>query len=230
MLFFTKRCFDSDTPVCRFDPFYTVRFPQIQKVTMESQVHQPGRIMFKAPQRAVFAACLFALLAAGLHAATLEKLSVEEMAQKSTLIVRGRVTGCAGETRGPVIYTRCSVAVSESWKGHPGTQISFVVPGGTAQGLTQTFTGTPKFDSGTEYVLFLWAGRSGTNQVIGLSQGIFDLKTDGKGAKTARREASAEVMLDSAGSPVKDQAVELKVTELHDRVRGAVKNTAGARQ
>ena len=193
-------------------------------------MHQPDRTMFMPPPRAVFATLLFALFAGGLDAATLEKLTVEEMAQKSTLIVRGRVTGCAGETRGPVIYTRCSVAVSESWKGHPGTQISFVVPGGSAQGLTQTFTGTPKFDSGTEYVLFLWAGRSGTNQVIGLSQGVFDLKTDGKGAKTARREATAEVMLDSAGTPVKDQAIELRMTELHDRVRGAVKNTPGARQ
>jgi hypothetical protein len=216
--------------VCQFDPIYTVSFSQIQKLTMESQVHQPDRIMFMAPQRAVFAACLFGLFAAGSDAATLEKLTVEEMAQKSTLIVRGQVTGCAGETRGPVIYTRCSVAVSESWKGHPGSQISFVVPGGSAQGLTQTFTGTPKFDSGTEYVLFLWTGRSGTNQVIGLSQGVFDLKTDGKGAKTARREASAEVMLDSSGRPVQDRALELKMSELHDRVRGAVKDTSGARQ
>src|SRR5205085_12703838 len=84
-----------------------------------------------------------AALSVGLPAfsATLEKLTVEEMAQQSTMIVRGRVTGCSGETRGSIIYTRCGVAVSETWKGTARTQVDFLVPGGRVQKLTQTFTG-----------------------------------------------------------------------------------------
>ena len=63
-----------------------------------------------------FAVCsiAFVLCAFG---ATLEKLSLDQMAQQSTMIVRGQVTGCNGEARGSLIYTRCGVAVSETWKG-----------------------------------------------------------------------------------------------------------------
>jgi hypothetical protein len=172
--------------------------------------------------RAAGAPALAALLAAFAGAATLEKLSVEEMAQKATLIVRGKVTGCAGENRGSMIYTRCQMTVSERWKGEAGTQVDFVVPGGTARGLTQIFTGTPKFATGEEHVLFLWAGRSKINQVIGLSQGKFDIKVDGKGSPVVQRAATSEVMLDKSGLPVTDTRMEFGVSELRNRVRQAL--------
>ena len=53
--------------------------------------------------------------------------------------------------------------------------VHFIVPGGRVQNLTQTFTGTPKFNADEQYVLFLWVGRSGVPQIIGLSQGVFDV-------------------------------------------------------
>jgi hypothetical protein len=152
-------------------------------------------------------------------AATLEKLSIDEMSQKSTVIVRGRVNSCAGEQRASVIYTRCRVSVTERWKGKAGAQLEFLVPGGTARGLTQVFTGTPNFAPGTEYVLFLWGDKSGSLQVIGLSQGAFDVKADGASVK---RPASTERMLDASGQPVKDQAVEMSVAALKQRVLGAL--------
>ena len=157
-----------------------------------------------------------------LPAATLEKLSIEDMAVKATVIVRGQVTGCTGETRGPLIFTRCRVQVSERWKGAAGANVDFLVPGGTAGGHTQKFTGTPSFQSGEQYVLFLWKGRSGMTQIIGLSQGVFDIQTDGKGGITVKREASTEVMLDAAGRPVKDEAITLTVGALKQRVERAI--------
>lgn len=162
------------------------------------------------------------LLAIAAGAATLEKLSIEEMSQKATLIVRGRVTGCAGEARGTVIYTACTLAVTDRWKGGSGGSVQFLIPGGRANGLAQTFTGTPKFTSGDEYILFLWAGRSGVNQLIGLSQGVFDLKSQGSGDAKAQRAASSERMLDKAGNPVTDEAVEMRVSDLRNRVRNAL--------
>jgi hypothetical protein len=169
--------------------------------------------MISFVSRALLVCCL-AALAAG---ATLEKLSVEEMSQKSTLIVRGRVAGCAGEIQGSVIYTACTVTVSERWKGQSGPQVRFVIPGGRASGLVQTFTGTPKLNSGGEYVLFLWAGRSGVNQVIGMSQGVFNLETG-----VATRKASTERMVDKSGYEVEDQPLRLGVSELRQRVRQAL--------
>ena len=156
------------------------------------------------------------LCASVLSAATLEKLSIDEMTQKSTIVVRGRINTCAGEQKGSVIYTRCRVTVTERWKGTAGAQVEFFVPGGTARGLTQVFTGTPTLAPGSEYVLFLWAGRSGALQVIGLSQGVFDVKA---GGTTVKREASTERMLDASGQPVHDEGVEMSVAALKQRVQ-----------
>lgn len=172
----------------------------------------------------VAAVLAFAL---GAGAATLEQLSVEEMSQKATAIVRGRISRCSGEAKGSVIYTRCTVSVSERWKGQTPSEVEFVVPGGAANGLVQTFTGAPKFSTGNEYVLFLWAGRSGVPQVIGLSQGKFELKLNTAGEATVYRAATSERMLDKSGKPVQDEAVEMTASQLRERVRSAL---AGGRQ
>jgi len=144
------------------------------------------------------------------------------MAQQSSMIVRGQVTACSGEARGSLIYTRCGVAVSEIWKGTPAKKVDFVVPGGTFNGLTQTFTGTPKFAPKDEFVLFLWVGRSGVPQIIGLSQGVFGVSFTPGGEATVRREATTEVMLDSKGKQVRDEPVDLALSELRSRVNQAI--------
>ena len=165
---------------------------------------------------AFWTALLVSLCGTG-YAATLEKLSVDEMSAQSTLIVRGRITGCAGETLGAVIYTRCLAMVTEVWKGQAGTSVAFVVPGGRANGLIQRFSGAPQFSPGGEHVLFLWAGKSGLHQIIGLSQGKFDVQQTPTGA-TARRAATSERMLSRAGDPVQDEAIQISVNELRSRV------------
>ncbi|HYO81499.1 MAG TPA: hypothetical protein VES20_08870 [Bryobacteraceae bacterium] len=163
-----------------------------------------------------------AALNAGAGAATLEKLSVDEMSRQSTLIVRGRVSACRGESQGSLIYTRCMVSVSERWKGQFSGVLSFVVPGGRADGLIQTFAGTPSFTAGKEYVLFLWAGRSSTYQVIGLSQGKFDLEATAGAGAIARRAASSERMLSRSGDPVRDEAIEISLPKLREQVAAAL--------
>ena len=65
-------------------------------------------------------------------------------------------------------------------------------------------------------------------QVIGLSQGVFDLKTDStgqaKGQAIAQRAATTERMLDAAGNVISDSPLEMRVRELKARV---VKALAG---
>jgi hypothetical protein len=147
-------------------------------------------------------------------ATTLERLSLADMTQKSTGIVRGRVSACSGEMRQNLIYTRCDLAVSETWKGAalPGTTV--YVPGGRVGRLMQTIAGAPGLEIGQEYVFFLWAGRSGINQVIGLHQGVFQLLPDAKGKEVAQRSATAERMLDATGREVTDQSLRYSAAEL----------------
>ena len=97
-----------------------------------------------------------------------------------------------------------------------------VVLGGTSQRLSQTFSGAPQLGGGVDYLLFLWTGPSGLTQIIGLSQGLFQLQKDDKGELIATRAAASETMLDpKTGRLVNDQAIRLRLTDLRSRVRTA---------
>jgi hypothetical protein len=169
---------------------------------------------------------ILALSFVPVHAATLEYLSLNDMAKKSTAIVRGRVQSCAGEFRGSVIFTHCKVAVSEQWKGSSQPLVDVATPGGTVRRMAQNFSGSPKLAVGQEYVLFLWTGKSGMTQVIGLSQGIFDLKANTKGQTMAQRAATTERILDEAGNEVTDSSIDMRVRDLKDRVSQALAGEA----
>jgi hypothetical protein len=167
---------------------------------------------------ATSAAALLICAAHVLPAATLEKLSLDDMVAKSTEIVRGRVVSSAAgfrspASRGGIIYTSYTIEVAERWKGSGGTRMSVAVPGGIAQGMQQTFPGAPGLASNTEYVFFLWTSRSGLTQIIGLSQGLMNLKADANGKITVSRSASTEPMVDTQGNPIRDQAFAMSLTE-----------------
>ncbi len=50
---------------------------------------------------------------------------------------------------------------------------------------------------GQDYVFFLWTSKSGLTQVIGLSQGLFNVTTNAQGQVTVSRGAPSTTMLDS---------------------------------
>ena len=110
-----------------------------------------------------------------LQSATLERLSLDDMIAKSTVIVRGKVTSAYAAASGPIIYTNYTVQVSERLKGQAGSSVEVSVPGGAANGLRQTFSGAPTLNAGEEFVFFLFTGRDGRTAIIGLTQGLFAL-------------------------------------------------------
>lgn len=157
-----------------------------------------------------------------LGATTLQQLALPEMAQKSTAIVRARVTASTGVLRGSDVYTVYKLAPIEIWKAASGGSPKEVaVPGGIAGGLRQPVDGAPALVEGREYVLFLWTSRTGLTQLIGLSQGLFDVREDGA-SPMAWRAAASERMLDAAGRPVRDQPVSLKLADLKAQVARAL--------
>lgn len=165
---------------------------------------------------------LTGLMALGLnlaHGATLARLSLDEMISQSTAIVRGRVTGSSAAVSGTIIYTNYSIQVTEQFKGSAQSLITVAVPGGVANNRRQTFPGSPEFKSGDEFVFFLWTGKSGKTQIIGLTQGLFRLSANATGDAVATRAASAELMLDRAtGEPVRDQAVIMNLSDLRAHI------------
>ena len=161
------------------------------------------------------------------HATTLQQLTVEEMAQKSTAIVRAKVTGSSGVQRGTDVFTVYRFETLETVKRSNGTQpIEVGVPGGIAGGIRQMVAGAPVLRAGQEYILFLWTGRSGLAQVIGMSQGLFAVERTTAGDSIATRGMAGERMLDGAGHAARDEPVSMPWPELRAKIIQALR--AGA--
>jgi hypothetical protein len=166
--------------------------------------------------------------AAPLSGVTMQQLSTDDLAVKSTAIVRGRVLDSYTAKAGLTVYTHYHVAVAETWKGSPGTLIDVALPGGTASGMRQTYPGVPQLGIGRDYVIYLWSSPAGITMPTGFSQGIFTVASDGQGTPVISRPASAELMLDSNGRPVADRAVSMRLSDMKSHVVIALSNTGHA--
>ncbi len=152
-------------------------------------------------------------------AATLQHLTLDQMTEDATAIVRARVTGSSASFTGATIYTHYKLQVSEVWKGSGAAEV--MLPGGETAGYRQSFPGVPALKTGAEYVFFLWrSGSTGITHLVGLTQGLFDVTTQADGSILASRPRIGETMLDSTGREVKDQSVRMNLGTMKTRVRG----------
>lgn len=163
----------------------------------------------------VLAAC------ASVSAATLERLTIEEMAQQSTSVVRGQVGEARSDRFGALVYTLHGFEVQEQWTGSPIAGLEVAIPGGTYEGLTYRFGGTPELKPGEEYVLFLWTGPSGRTQIVGLSQGVFQIVRRPEDTVVIRNPVGDTVFAGDSDDNV-DPVVRMPLERLAARVRAAV--------
>jgi hypothetical protein len=161
--------------------------------------------------------CLFG--AAAGHATTLEQLSLDEMIRQSRFIVRGTVSGSWTEQRGAMIYTVYRVAVAEQLKGTAQGSVDVAVPGGLFRGGRQVIPGAPGLTPGVEYVIFVWVSPSGLRQIIGLSQGLFDVRLDPAGERVLVRGPIEADLVDPKGRAVRDAGLRLTWRGLAGEVR-----------
>ena len=164
------------------------------------------------------------------RAATLRQLSMDQMSQDATSIIRARVLSSSASFTGSTIYTHYKLQVSETWKGTAPAEV--MLPGGAADGYKQSFPGIPQFATGAEYVLFLWRSPStGIIHLIGLSQGVFDVTEESDGTVVASRARIGEMMLDARGRKVTDRAIRMNLADMKAIAgRSRTGSTAGAPQ
>ncbi len=168
---------------------------------------------------------------APLHSATLQQLSMSDLIVQSTAIVHGKVTASSAAFNNKIIYTHYTVQVSERLKGSNQTSIDVVVPGGMVGTLRQTFSGTPAFNIGDDYVFFLWTSRAGLTQVLGLTQGLFSVAPGSSADPVTTRAASHEPMINaSSGQQAKDQTVTMKLSQLRALIAATLGTNAGGNQ
>ena len=100
---------------------------------------------------------LIALLApAAAHATVLEKMSVEQLAQRAALVVEGTVLSTSVDRTGGEVRTDVRLQVRETLKGEPGDVAEFSVPGGTLpDGTVVRVDAMPTFQAGDECYVFV---------------------------------------------------------------------------
>jgi hypothetical protein len=172
---------------------------------------------------AVVAGCLTSL-----SGSTLQRLSLNDMILKSTMIVRGTIKpGTSGAIRGSLIYTHYQLSVTTALKGTPGELIDVAVPGGVLNGTRQLVAGAPTLAVGQDYVLFLWTSKSGLTQVIGLSQGLFNVSTNAQGQLIVSRGAATSPMVNSSGQFVTDTNPQMTLAQLVSAIQAALAGGSG---
>jgi hypothetical protein len=122
------------------------------------------------------------------RAATVERFSLEELAQKSTKIVIGQCISVESRwnSKGTLILTYSRFSVSENLKGPGRSEVIVVTPGGTVGTKTQRVAGMPLYQAGQEAMLFLEPARNGGWQTLGMGQGKFSIRQN---PRTGVREA-----------------------------------------
>jgi hypothetical protein len=118
-----------------------------------------------------------------------------------------------------MIYTVYRIAVSEQLKGTAESTLDLAVPGGLLGARRQVIPGAPGLRAGQEYAVFVWVSPSGVRQIIGLSQGLFDVKVDSTGERVLVRGPIEAALVDSKGRTVQDNGQRLTWRSLADQVR-----------
>lgn len=158
-------------------------------------------------------AAICAVLGSALAGATtLQLLTTDQMIQQSTSIVEVTVGGSAPMARGRSIYTVYQLNVIQTLKGSPVTSVA--VPGGVMNGLRTMVAGAPTLITGQKYVVFAWTSPSGLTQIIGLSQGLFNVGQDASGNTVLARPAALAAVVAANGAPVPASAVSMTMASL----------------
>jgi len=115
-----------------------------------------------------------------LLAVQMEPLSIEELAEKSALVVRGTVLSksCQRDPDGR-IYTTVELQIAEVWKGSLTTNRIAIVHGGGILGAEKTFVpGQVEYGIGEEVVAFLVFNQRAQSVTLGLAQGKFHVQQE----------------------------------------------------
>jgi hypothetical protein len=167
--------------------------------------------------------------AAPLLGVTMQQLTVDDLAMKSTAIVRGRVLDSYTAMLGPTVYTHYHIGVTDIWKGAPGSSVDVALPGGTASGIRQTYPGIPQLTIGQDYVIYLWTSNAGMTMPTGFSQGIFSVLGGSSATPQLSRPATADLMLDASGNPVQDHAISMPLAQMKARVTAVLAKSGSGR-
>jgi len=167
----------------------------------------------------------------GVHATTLARLSLDQLAAGSDAVVLVRVSGGQSLWENEAIWTLTTAQVVETMKGNLPEEITLRLPGGRVGHLTASVEGTPKFHPGDEAFVFLKESRAGGYNVAGWVEGTFRISRDPRtGVESVTQDSSAFAVFDVATRTFRTEGIRrMPVEEFRARVAAAVARAEEAR-
>jgi hypothetical protein len=132
----------------------------------------------------LFAVIVAVLMAGAASATTLVRMSLDQLAEASTEIIRGRVVGqqTLWNPEHTRIYTYTTLALEQTYKGNPPSLLVVQQPGGKVGNVHVFVAGTIQFHAQTGYVLFLERSAADPSKflLVGMMQGAYRIYRDAK--------------------------------------------------
>lgn len=163
------------------------------------------------------------------EAATVEAMTLNEMAQRAEMILIGRVASSRADwnTRRTRIYTYVTLEVERFLKGGAGEdEITIRHWGGEAGGFRSLVPGSPQFVVGEEVLLFCAGTRARVPTVLGLALGKFTITRDAAGARILKRDISGLVLANyrTDSRPVGTPPTRYRLSDVESRIHTALAN------
>jgi hypothetical protein len=159
-----------------------------------------------------------------LRATTLARLSLDQLAAGSDAVARVRFVRAESRWENGSIWTVTTFNVVENLKGQLPGQLEVQLPGGRVGHLISTVEGTPKFNPGSEAVVFLQRSHAGGFTVAGWVEGSFRISRDPRtGSETVTQDSSAFAVFDSATRTFHAEGIRrMPIEEFRARIAASV--------
>ena len=172
----------------------------------------------------IISVLILLLILPTIRATTLARLSVDQLAAGSDAVARVRFVRAESRWKNGSIWTVTTFAVAETLKGKLPAQIEVRLPGGRVGHLTATVDGTPKFNPGSDAVVFLQRSPAGGFTVAGWVEGSFRISRDPRsGSETVTQDSSAFAVFDTSTRTFRAEGIRrMPIEDFRSRVAAAV--------
>jgi len=147
----------------------------------------------------LFVTFFMPFLLPAIHATTLARLNLDQLAGAADAVARVRCSGAESRWESGSIWTITTFDVVDAIKGNPAPRIVVRLPGGKVGPVTATVDGAPKFTAGEEVIIFLERSRADGYSIAGWVEGTFRIALDpGTHRETVTQDSNGLAVFDTA--------------------------------
>jgi hypothetical protein len=128
-----------------------------------------------------------------MRATTLERMSLGQLAQAASTVVRARCASTSARWENGAIWTFSEFDIVERFKGKAPARVSVRLPGGRVGHISTQVEDAPAFRPGDDAVLFLEAAADGSYGVTAWAEGTFRIRKDSEDGRELVTQDSSGV-------------------------------------